>query len=176
MCPRIWSIYHTNYGHLLPYDIIWYMGICHAWDIFHQQWFMGLSKNERLTSYWSNNLIATHISFKGPLALFKGMLFSFAQVRGSLATNKQHMHWGIPKWKILVIFWFKISFFFLKYLFIFFLADFLLPILLLEGGRVPFCSTPRPTPHNIDFFIRSTYIHNIYIYNIHIFFVQFHQF
>ena len=28
-------------------------------------------------------------SFKGPLALFKGMLFSFAKVRGNLATNKQ---------------------------------------------------------------------------------------
>jgi hypothetical protein len=28
-------------------------------------------------------------SFKGPLAIFKGMLFSFAQVRGILATNKQ---------------------------------------------------------------------------------------
>jgi hypothetical protein len=30
-----------------------------------------------------------YYSFKGPLALFIGMLFSFAKVRGNLATNRQ---------------------------------------------------------------------------------------
>ena len=40
-------------------------------------------------------------SFKGPLALLKGMLFSFAQVRGSSATSNK-MHRGSQKRKVIV--------------------------------------------------------------------------
>jgi len=45
-----------------------------------------------IKSYFKNpakNPRRRAIMKKGPLALFKGMLFSFAKVRGNLATNKQ---------------------------------------------------------------------------------------